>query len=189
MLRGMDYKPVKFHRPVRMKLIGELGVVWPQMAQLILSQYMKQCKEFGRAVSHFKVDGLPMSLNHQYKKNKAYLDKNTGKMKSGFRLDPKILDYRMRVCEALGTNRWKFKPTGTVAAVILLESPMWITTKREVRQMDADNRVKPILDSIEHAMDLPDELCWNHHVFKIQSKRERTRVWLFDLGDVVEHYY
>ncbi len=179
-----DYKEVKFHKPVRMKLIGELGTVWPEMPQLILSHYIARCKEFGRASVNFKCDGLPMSLNHQYKKNRTGKD---GKL--SFRLDPKVLDYRMRVCEALGQNRWKFRPTGSYAAVILLESHLWIRTDRKVRQMDADNRVKPILDAIEHAMDLPDELCWNHHVFKVQSKRERTRVWLFDLGDVIEHYF
>lgn len=174
-----EYKEVKYHKQVRLKLVGELGVVWPEMPQLILSHYLARCKEFGRPFINFKVDGLPMSLNHQYKKNKQ----------GGFRLDPKVIDYRLRVCEALGQNRWKFKPTGAYAAVILLETPLWITTRREVRQRDADNLVKPILDAVEHSMDLPDELCWNHHVFKVQSKRERTRVWLFDLGDIVEHYY
>lgn len=183
------YKEVKTHRPVRMKLIGELGVVWPEMPQLILSHYISRCKEFGRPFVNFKVDGLPMSLNHQYKKNRTYTDKETGEKKMSFRLDPKVLDYRMRVCEALGQSRWTFRPSGCYAAVVLLETPMWITTRREVRQRDADNLVKPILDAVEHAMDLPDELCWNHHVFKVQSKRERTRVWLFDLGDVVEYYY
>lgn len=160
-------------------MAGELGKVWPELAQIILQHYLKKCKDFDRPTLHFQVDGLPMSLNHQYKKNKN----------GGFRLDPKILDYRMRVCEALGLRRFNFNKTSTYAAVLLLESPLWLTSKREVRQMDADNRVKAILDSCEHAMDLPDELCWNHSVFKVQSKRERTTVYLFDLGDIVEHYY
>jgi Holliday junction resolvase RusA-like endonuclease len=185
MLAVMEpYKEVKIHRVMRSKLIGEFGRVWPEVAQIILLHYTKKCKDFGRSTVHFRVDGLPMSVNHQYKKGKAF---KTGKVT--FRLDPKILDYRMRVCEALGTNRWKFSPSGTFAAVIFLESHLWLTQKREVRQMDADNRVKAILDACESAMELPDELCWTHHVFKVQSKRERTTVYLFDLGDIIEHYY
>jgi Holliday junction resolvase RusA-like endonuclease len=172
-----EYKEVKIKTNVRTKLVGRLGEVWPEVPQLVLTHYLKKCKEYGRPQIHFQVDGLPMSLNHQYKKS--------GKR---FYLDPKALDYRVRVCESLGQRRWSFKPTGTFAAVIFLESKLWVTTKRQVRQMDADNRVKPILDAIEHAMDLPDELCWNIHVFKVTSKRDRTTVYLFDLGDIVEFY-
>lgn len=172
------YKEVKIHRVMRSKIVGEFGVVWPELGQMILTHLMKKCKDFGRPQMHFKVDGLPMSLNHQYKRS--------GKR---FYLDPKVLDYRQRVCEALGQNRWNFRPGGVYAAVIFLESKLWLTSERKVRQIDADNKVKGILDACEGAMELPDELCWTYSVFKVQSKKERTTVYLFDLGDIIEHYY
>lgn len=177
----MEYVDVKYHKQVRRKLIGELGVVFPEIPQLLISHYLKKCKEFGRSYLHFKVDELPKSLNHQWRINRG--------RKLSFRLDPQVLQFRSRVSEALGQARWQFKSTGAFAAVILLESKLWVTTKCKVRQMDADNRVKGVLDAVEHAMELPDELAWSIHVFKIASKRERTTVYLFDLGDLIEFYY
>ena len=79
--------------------------------------------------------------------------------------------------------------TGVTAAVILLESQFWLTQKREIREKDADNLVKPILDAVQNATEVPDELHWQLHVFKLPSKWNRTTVYLFDLGDLVEFYY
>jgi Holliday junction resolvase RusA-like endonuclease len=97
-------------------------------------------------------------------------------------------DFRLLVLEALGEDRFKWKPNGPLAVVICLESKLWVTQTRQVRQMDADNKVKVVLDSIENATGIPDELYWHLHVFKLSSKRNRTTVHVFDLGDIVEFY-
>ncbi len=95
----------------------------------------------------------------------------------------------MVLTESMGEKRWQWKPTGVTAALILFETPLWLTAKRLVREMDVDNKVKPALDAVQQATDIPDELYWQLHVFKVLSKRPRTYFFLFDLGDVVEYYY
>lgn len=170
----MGSKPT---RRVRTKIAGELGKTWPELAQIILNYYISRARDRGLCSVHFQVRDLPISVNHMY-----------GRSGARIWLKPEAENYRLMVLEALGTKRWSWKPSGVTAAVLLLESPKWITKRLEVREMDADNRVKPIFDAIEVATETPDELHWQFHVFKIASKWTRTSVYLFDLGDVVEWY-
>lgn len=162
-----------------MNIAGELGKAWPEVTQLLLKYYLENAKNKNLLWMNFKAHDLPLSLNHMYgrtKKGKTYLRKE-------------LLDYRALVIEVMGNKRWQWKPTGVTAAIILMESPHWVTKTRHVREMDADNKVKPIFDAVENATQVPDELHWQFHVFKIQSKWKRTTVYLFDLGDIVEYYY
>lgn len=177
----------RINKQMRVKLAGQLGQVWPELVQIVLHYYLNRCKEKSLIWLHFKVHDLPISLNSMYKRGKSYKSKS-GKILNSTYLHPKINEYRLLVMEALGEKRWQWKPTGVTAAIILLESPTWITKRRQVREMDADNKVKPIFDAIEVATETPDELHWQFHVFKIPSKWTRTTVYLFDLGDVVEYY-
>ncbi len=170
-------RPPKTLRKIRTKIAGQLGQTWPELAQIVLQYYISRSKERGLSQLNFQVRDLPMSLNHMY-----------GRSGKRTFLRPEAEEYRLLVLEALGTKRWAWKPSGVTAAVLLLESPKWITKRLEVREMDADNRVKPIFDAIEVATEVPDELHWQFHVFKIASKWTRTSVYLFDLGDVVEWY-
>ncbi len=188
---------------IRLKMAGELGIVWPETAQLLIQHYAERAKSNGLVALKFRIDGLPISLNHMYEKGRGsayckpgtpggFVDKSGRWRKQGefqTRLRKEVIDWRIVVMEAMGHDRWKWKPTGVTAALILFESPNWVTSRREVRQMDADNKTKPALDAVQHATEIPDELHWQLHVFKVQSKRARTTIFLYDLGDVVEYYY
>ena len=185
-------------RQMRVKISGELGIVWPEEAQLLITHYQKKCANRGHINLHFRVDGLPKSLNHQYDRDLqfckpgtpgAFQDKAGRWRVQSQRLKQEVLDWRVVVMESMGENRWKWKPTGVTAAILLFEGPQWLTARRTVREEDADNKTKPAFDAIEHATDVPDELHWQFHVFKVLSKRKRTSIFLFDLGDVIEFFY
>lgn len=194
----------KWHQKMRTRVAGALGEVWPETAQLLINHLRNHCQMRGLVNLKFAIDGLPISLNHMYEKGfgseyckegepGAWLDKD-GRWrkradKERSKLRQEAIDWRRVVAEAMGEDRWKWKPSGVTAAVILFETPHWLTYKRQVREMDADNKLKPALDAVQNATDIPDELHWQLHVFKVLSKRQRTTIFLYDLGDVVEYYY
>jgi len=191
-------KDSKWNRPMRLKIAGELGVVWPEEAQILMQHYKRKCSERGLCTLGFRVQGLPKSLNHQYEEGLSFCKPDTpgafqdrgGRWRvRSYRLRPEVLDWRTLVTEAMGEDRWKWKPTGVTAAMILFESPHWLTARRMVREEDADNKAKPALDAVEQATTVPDELHWQIHIFKVMAKRKRTSIFLFDLSDVVEYYY
>lgn len=145
-----------------------------------------------------------MSLNHQYERGRGtqFCKPNTpgafqtkrGRWvkKSQFmnqRLRPEVLHWRESVALAMGSLKESWRPSGITAAIILIESPYWLTARRTVRQQDLDNKLKPLIDAIQHATNVVDELHWQLHAFKVLSKRQRTTIFLYDLGDVVEYYY
>lgn len=187
-----------WHKQMRVKIAGELGKVWPEEAQLLISHFEKKCLNRGLVNLSFRIDGLPISLNHMYdqtlifcKENDAgaFQDKQGRWRKRSNKLKPEVLDWRTIVAETMGDKRWLWKPTGVTAALLLFESNYWLTGRRQVREADIDNRVKPALDAVQHATEIPDELHWQIHVFKVLSKRERTTIFLFDLGDLLEYHY
>ncbi len=73
-------------------------------------------------------------------------------------------------------------------AMVFLQSPHWITQKHTMRDMDGDNRLKPLFDAIECCTGQRDNANWQHHCYKLASNIERTTVYLFDLGDLIEYY-
>lgn len=185
-------------RQMRVKIAGQLGVVWPELTQLIVDHLDKRCADMGLISLKFQIPGTPISLNHQYKEGLAFCKPDTPgafQDKAGRwrvrnkKLRPEAEDWRTVVCETMGQDRWKWKPTGVTAAVLLFESPYWLTAKRTVREMDADNKLKPALDAVQNATQIPDQLHWKFYVEKVLSKRQRTTIFLYDLGDVVEYYY
>ncbi len=190
-VKGIQHPRIKWQKIMRVKLAGQLGETYPEVMQLLLNYYNTNSENKGLLKMGFKCHDLPISLNHMYLRNRDFKGgqfKADGSQKKAYRLHPSIHEYRLLVMEALGQDRWKWKPTGVTAAIILLESPHWLTQRRQVKEEDADNKVKPIFDAVENATETPDELHWQFHVFKIFSKWRRTTVYLFDLGDVVEFY-
>jgi Holliday junction resolvase RusA-like endonuclease len=183
----MDYKDSTWNIPIRVKLIGEFGPNMPEIAKIILEYYNAQADRDNRSKLFLNVDGLPPSTNHMYDRI-GYRKKGGG---SGVitKRSAELETFRLIVQQALVFNRYSWKPTGPTAAVLFFETPHWVTKEHKVRKMDSDNRVKPMFDSIEYGAGTPDELYWQFMVFKILSKRTRTSIYLFDLGDVVEHYY
>lgn len=178
--------------------------MYPEVVELLSTHYDQKCAATGKQILKFTVDGLPPSLNHMYEKGEgagyvkagtpgAFQDKRGRWRKKGVgashRLKKEALDWRLVTMEAMGPLRWQWKPTGVTAAILMFESPYWLNGKRQVREMDADNKAKPALDAVQHATEIPDELHWQLHVFKVLSKRQRTTIFLYDLGDVIEYYY
>lgn len=104
------------------------------------------------------------------------------------RLSEETLIFRDMASIAIGSQKFHFKTGGIVAGMIFIESPHWITLKHTLREMDLDNRIKPLFDAVKHALGLADETNWEFHVYKVQSKNTRTTVHLFDLGDIVDFY-
>lgn len=123
----------------------------------------------------FTVDEWPLSVNHQY----IHTRFNT-------RLRPEVEAFRWKVRLAIGSKR--LTGEGLLAAVIVLYGPMWVTKRLTVREADADNRVKPILDAIEKATDIEDERFFQVHVFKYPARKTYATVHIFDTGDVVDYH-
>lgn len=185
-------------RQMRTKIAGELGRVWPESALLLMEHFARRCDDRGLIRMHFQVDGLPLSLNHQYKEGLAFCKQGTPgafQDKTGRwrvrsrRLRPEATDWRTVLTESMGPLRFKWKPTGVTAAVLLFETPYWLTGRRTIREKDIDNLVKPTMDAVQQSTEIPDELHWELHPYKVLSKRQRTTVLLYDLGDVVDYYY
>lgn len=160
----------------------------PPVVRLLLQHYMTEAKEFNRCQLSFVVDGLlPLSLNHQTKR--ILLRLKGGMTRASEALKPEVHHFRKRTELSIGTRKVQaWKPTGVTAAVVLFESPVWVTQELKVRKEDADNKLKPALDAAARATGVPDELHWHVHAFKVPSKKTRTIVYLFDLGDQVDYY-
>lgn len=183
---------------VRVRFLQKpLSQALPPIVRLVLTHYMAECTESGRCQYSLTLDELPMSLNHQKKRIMTPWMKNGQVMRESdgrVRLRPSealkegVHLFRAKVQREVDAKLAKWKPSGVTAAVILFESPIWLTQEYTVRQEDADNKLKPILDAIERATVVPDQLHWQLHAFKIASKKTRTIVYLFDLGDIVEYY-
>lgn len=185
-------------RQMRVKMAGQLGKVWPETADLLIKHFETICTEKGLDSLAFQVHGLPVSLNHQYRQDLmfckvgtpgAFQDKQGRWRVRNNRLKPEVKDWRNVLSECMGDLRFKWKPTGVCVAILLFESPHWLDGRRQVREKDADNLVKPALDAVQQATGIPDELNWQCHAFKVLSKRQRTTFFLYDVGDVIEYYY
>lgn len=64
------------------------------------------------------------------------------------------------------------------AALIVLRSPQWLSAKGEINVIDADNRIKPLFDAIQHATQNKDQRIFELQVFKEPCEREETVVYL-----------
>lgn len=169
----------------------------PLVARILIGHYLEQCTASGRAWTSYVVEGpLPLSVNHQKKRILTPWVKDgrvrrdaAGKvlMRPSEALLPEVHAFRAATLEAI-QRKPPWAPTGVTAAVILFASDSWLTADGRPRREDADNKVKPTLDAAEKANGVPDELHWQFHVFKLFSRRTRTIVYLFDLGDEVECY-
>lgn len=125
----------------------------------------------------FAVNGLPPTTNHD--KGQAFGRKFLTK-------DTKL--FRDKVAFTIGHQKFTFKTGGTVCALVFLESPNWVSGKLTLNRMDGDNRIKPLFDAIQNHILKPDEINWEHHVYKVASKNKRTTVYMIDLGDLVDFY-
>lgn len=130
-----------------------------------------------RSVLKFSVPEAPPTVNHMYQHTRR-----------GTFLTKETQNFRRHVHFSIAASGQKFVCTGTMAIIILLETPYWITKKNTIREMDCDNRVKPVIDAVKLALNVPDETVWEIHVYKMPSKKIQTTVYLFDQGDIVDVY-
>lgn len=158
---------------IRVRNVPPLLSALPLTGQILINGLLGTGKQ--RSFLTFAINTLPPTVNHMYIHTR-----------NGTRLTEDAKVFRDLVHLAIGHQKFTYKCGGTAAVLIFLESPHWITKKLTVREMDVDNRVKPTLDGVKNAIDIPDETNWELHVWKVASKQTRTTVYLFDLGDVVD---
>lgn len=149
--------------------------VRPPIANLIINHYLDNSE----SNCSFVIPDVVTSVNHI---KKMGYNRKTGKPfpinKEEYN-DFKALTYYSTI------KQKGFKPKGITSCIIIFEMATWITKEHKIRVMDCDNRIKPTLDSIKHAIGVDDERYWHEHIFKAVGKKNRTHVWLFDLGDIV----
>jgi len=127
---------------------------------------------------YIEVPNEPPSVNHIYRQLR---NKKTNK--PVFKLEDSVLAYREMVRIAcMGKT---FHPRGVTAAIVVIESPRWITKEYKVGRKDVDNTLKSVLDGLNYALGSDDALLWEIHPFKLVSTRGATHIWLHELGDVV----
>lgn len=146
----------------------------PYGVKVLMSAYrMARGVEF-----YVEVPDMPPTANHIYKK---FYNPKLGRVMVAN--DKRVEGWRQQV-EAACWRR-EFKPKGTVACIIAIESSAWVTKEYKIRPRDIDNPVKATLDALQQTLRFRDEIIWEVHSAKIFSRRDATHIWLFDLGDVV----
>jgi Holliday junction resolvase RusA-like endonuclease len=159
---------------IRPRLVGSLIDFLPPSALAILHTHTQEKKV---PTLSFAVSMLPPTVNHAY----IYTRYNA-------RLSEEYKFFKVVVAQTVKLTNPLFKISHTACVMMLFESPRWITKKHTIREMDLDNRIKPMLDAIKESINSPDETNWELHAYKIASKREQTTVCIFDLGDVVNYH-
>lgn len=156
---------------IRVKQVEE-----SELVKDILYLYVNYCTQKGKTWTQFEISEIPRSVNHQYIKTRYNIF-----------LDPKIIQFRKTFHYEVLKQKVKWSHIGATSAVILLYSPKWITKQYTIRKMDCDNRVKPIFDALQLSLGFEDERFWNFSVFKVASKKEFMKIYLFELGDIIEY--
>lgn len=176
--------PYPCNRKVRPKFVGVSPAAFmPARARQVYAMLSSAAATGANA--SFVVDELPMTVNHS--KNRVRGVSKAGKAFMSEALKPEVYAFRKKVKAALDA-KGSWKPRGLTAALVLLADPRWITQELTVRAGDVDNRIKPLLDAIKEGTGVPDELHWELYVFKVVAREQKTVVFLFDLGDVVESH-
>lgn len=159
---------------VRVTQRATFGEAFPPTARILFEAQFSNGKTPN--YTSFAVNALPPTVNHMYISfgGKRILSKES-------------LAFRELVAIAcMGRQTWK--PTGAVMVMAFLLSPYWVTKERVMRHADGDNRLKPLLDAAQHALNVPDHTNWEYHLWKVYAERTMTVVYMFDMGDLVEFY-
>lgn len=162
---------------LRIKTLEEFTQVEDlSLAKLTLDPLKKLCQESGTDWIKIEVPMCPPSANSYLKHNRygqTYLSKKVG-------------HFRMLMHAQWLRRKKEFSPQGTLFFVILVESTHWVTKKFTHGIRDVDNVPKVVLDAFKKASKIDDSLGWGNTNLKIPSSIERTHLYVFDLGDVVE---
>lgn len=166
--------------------VSPIGQYWPNRVNVVLGELTRNCRSKNLQSTHFALPQLPMTVNHQYD-HVTHFAKG-GKRYQSKKLKPEVFQFRALVQETMLEDCKGWQPTGVVAAVVVFESPIWLTQTNQPRKVDSDNRLKPLFDAIEKTTLIPDETNWELYVFKAFANYERTLVYLFDLGNMIEFH-
>jgi Holliday junction resolvase RusA-like endonuclease len=162
---------------VTVRQVDDFEQALPPEARLLIESYSARAKSEAKVV----VPMVPATVNNQYRTNKR-------RMGQFYDLDPRIKVLRdlTRVEVLRAGLRWQ--PVGVVAAVLIFESPHWVTQKLTISRSDVDNKVKAMVDALDLALGFSDQRVWAGHQFKLQGERDRSHCWLFELGELVDQY-
>ena len=195
--QGSDRKSVLRPCPkLRVCTVPKLGGKnWPGTSGILIRHLREKCEKDGLSWISLVVDRIPLSLNHHQDVKIRYkwsTDPRTGqRIKKPFAAHinkPEVEEFLMMVKSELNYSGQRWDPKGTTCALVIFQSPAWLTKAYMPRDMDADNKLKPACDAAQWATKVPDNLHWEYHVYKAVSKQERTLIYLFDLGEIVEYY-
>jgi Holliday junction resolvase RusA-like endonuclease len=153
--------------------------IFPPSALVLFNHFIESTQNY--SLLKFSLNSLPPTVNHMYINNFARGKKI---------LTKETIDFRTSVNIAIKSQKGyaAWRPQGIVIAMIFLESPLWISKKKCVRSIDGDNRLKPLFDAVQKSVGLNDAVIWEAHYWKVYSTQTRTTVYLFDAGNIVEHY-
>lgn len=156
---------------VRTRVVKTFGVEFPDTACVLFNWVLSHSRKLD--TMSFSVPLLPPTVNHQYAHQ------------GGRRiLTDEARAFREIVAIAVAGRPWV--PRCPVMAMVFLESPHWITKRHTLRDMDCDNRLKPLFDAIQNGTRAPDCTNWEIHSWKVASAFTRTTVYLFALGDLID---
>lgn len=143
----------------------------------VIQLYTELCQSQGTGrIVNFHADGMPRSMNglwHVRADGRGFKDAKT-----------KSFEQKLHLA---GMEVMRKPIHGTCALVLAIESSSWLQQDNAVRDKDIDNYIKSPVDAVKRHLG-GDHLVWEVLNFKIQSTRDRTHVWIFEFGDIVDCY-
>jgi Holliday junction resolvase RusA-like endonuclease len=113
------------------------------------------------------MNGLPPNVNTMF------WHRGNGKVKK-----PEAVEFEKLLWIRFIQSRPKEWKPNLIQVTIVLRSPRWLTKKGSITKIDADNRVKPLLDAIEKPLGIPDQVFVDTRVIKFPDSIESTEVYL-----------
>lgn len=173
----MRRKPKNLLEPPKVSVRPIVFGTLPRTARLLYSALRSGCPP----PLFFSVPELPINSNDQLRRGRV-----VGTGAPIMYLRKEVDEWRRLVLEAIVKRGDEWRPRGVTCAILVLESPRWLTKERRPRAMDCDNRYKSFGDAVEAATLVQDHTTWEIHVYKLASTRTRAVGILFDLGCEVE---
>ena len=158
----------------------------PIAARTLLKLYRELAD--GRSQISFRIPALPPSVNSIYlraTKKRTYADGRVENQHTVV-LDQEARDFVKLTAFYLNARRGEWTPRGLSAAVVVFESPTWVTAAKELRKKDLDNKIKVLFDAAAMALGKDDIRHSQLAAYKLFGHRDRTHVWLFDVGDIMD---
>ena len=131
-----------------------------------------------------KLNHLPPSANKLYEKT---IRKNfkTGKHFLNVNTHDDVEIFRGRFIKALREMKiTEIQPKQLISVVIELYSDTWLNQDKTPKKRDSDNMIKSLMDSLEIGTRYPDEMAYEHHLFKLHGK-EQTILTIYAIPNII----